>query len=371
MVSPVPIIILYVIDIVISAVVILICARLYDYWYVPYNMVMIYGTDKSVGMKLKTDTRRDRYRVNKMIHYKTGFQNICQQIREFDAVLINDVPAQNRNDILKYCYEHHIRAYVVPKISDLIVRGAKSVNAFDTPLMVVEGSGLNLSQRVWKRAMDIVLGSIAMVVASPIMLVVAIAIKLDDHGPVFYKQTRVTLNGKKFDILKFRSMIVNAEKDGHSIPAKDGDPRITRVGRVIRATRIDELPQILNILKGDMSIVGPRPERVEHMELYCKEIPEFRNRLKVKGGLTGYAQIFGKYNTTAYDKLRLDMIYIENYSLLLDLKLIVLTLRVMLQKESTEGFDKVEENEERLNKLLHEMREEDDSYQEELTTDRR
>jgi exopolysaccharide biosynthesis polyprenyl glycosylphosphotransferase len=306
-----------------------------------------------------------------MIHYKTGFQNICQQIMNYDAVLINDVPAQNRNDILKYCYEHHIRAYVVPKISDIIVRGAKSVNLFDTPLMVVEGSGLNLSQRVWKRAMDIVLGSIAIVVASPIMLVVAIAIKLDDHGPVFYKQTRVTLNGKKFDILKFRSMIVNAEKDGHSIPAKDGDPRITRVGRVIRATRIDELPQILNILKGDMSIVGPRPERVEHMELYCKEIPEFRNRLKVKGGLTGYAQIFGKYNTTAYDKLRLDMMYIEDYSLLLDLKLIVLTLRVMLQKESTEGFDKVEENKKRLDELLCEMREEDDSYQEELTTDRR
>ena len=156
---------------------------------------------------------------------------------------------------------------------------------------------------------------------------------------MFYRQDRVTLDGKVFSILKFRSMIVNAEKNGISQPATDRDPRITKVGRVIRATRIDELPQILNILKGDMSIVGPRPERVEHVEKYTAEIPEFEYRLKVKGGLTGYAQIYGKYNTSAYDKLRLDLMYIENYSLMLDIKLILMTVRIMLSKESTEGFD--------------------------------
>jgi len=179
-----------------------------------------------------------------------------------------------------------------------------------------------------------------MVVALPVMLVIAAAIKLDDHGPVFYKQERVTLDGKLFKILKFRSMIVNAEKDGKSIPATDNDPRITRVGKFIRATRLDELPQILNILKGDMSIVGPRPERLEHVEKYSKDIPEFNYRLKVKGGLTGYAQIYGKYNTSAYDKLRLDLMYIENYSILLDIKLILMTVRILFKKESTEGFDK-------------------------------
>lgn len=154
------------------------------------------------------------------------------------------------------------------------------------------------------------------------------------------------MGGRTFQILKFRSMIVNAEAEGKSIPATENDPRITKVGRVIRATRLDELPQILNILKGDMSIVGPRPERVEHMKKYTEKIPEFVYRTKVKGGLTGFAQIYGKYNTSAYDKLRLDLIYIENYSLMMDIKLILMTLRVMLRKESTEGFDKAAELEE-------------------------
>ena len=154
------------------------------------------------------------------------------------------------------------------------------------------------------------------------------------------------------DILKFRSMIVDAEKEGKSIPATDHDPRITKVGRFTRATRIDELPQILNILKGDMSIVGPRPERVEHVEKYSVDIPEFDYRMKVKGGLTGYAQIYGKYNTSPYDKLRLDLMYIENYSLMLDIKLILQTIRIILKKESTEGFDKAEELEKRKQALL-------------------
>ena len=173
------------------------------------------------------------------------------------------------------------------------------------------------------------------------MLLTAIAIKLYDGGPVFFKQARCTIGGKVFYIHKFRSMIVDAEKYG-AIPATDKDPRITKVGNVIRATRIDELPQILNILKGEMSIVGPRPERVEHVEKYSKEVPEFSYRLKVKGGLPGYAQIYGKYNTSAYDKLRLDLMYIENYSLLLDIKLILMTLQIMLRKESTEGFKQEE-----------------------------
>ena len=170
------------------------------------------------------------------------------------------------------------------------------------------------------------------------MLIVAIAIKLEDGGPVFYKQARATLNGDVFNILKFRSMIVDAEKEGHSIPATDRDPRITRVGRFIRPCRLDELPQLLNIIKGDMSLVGPRPERVEHMEKYGAEIPEFIFRTRVKGGLTGYAQIYGKYNTSAYDKLRLDLMYIENYSFIQDIKLILMTIRILFKKESTEGF---------------------------------
>jgi exopolysaccharide biosynthesis polyprenyl glycosylphosphotransferase len=308
--------------------------------------------EDAVILKLKMDMRADKYNITRLIHENAGLERICAEIVKYDAVIISDVSAELRNSILKFCYQNELRAYVAPKLSDIIVRGATEINLFDTPLLLVRGRGLTPAQRVWKRIMDVVLCLIAMVVAAPIMLVVAVAIKLEDGGPVFFKQTRATRDNKTFDILKFRSMIVDAEKEGKSIPATDGDPRITKVGRIIRTTRLDELPQILNILKGDMSIVGPRPERVEHVEEYSKDIPEFPYRLKVKGGLTGYAQIYGKYNTSPYDKLRLDLMYIENYSLMLDIKLILQTVRILLKKESTEGFDKVEELEKKKQELL-------------------
>ena len=180
----------------------------------------------------------------------------------------------------------------------------------------------------------------ALIFLSPVFLVTAIAIRLEDHGPVFFRQERCTIGGRRFMIIKFRSMIVDAEKDGMPHPAESGDSRITKVGRFIRSTRIDELPQLVNILKGDMSIVGPRPERVEHMVKYMEEVPEFRFRLKVKGGLTGYAQVYGKYNTTALDKLKMDLVYITKYSLLLDVQIIFETVKILLWRESTEGSEK-------------------------------
>ena len=206
--------------------------------------------------------------------------------------------------------------------------------------------------------MDIVLSAAALLVASPFMLGVAAAIKLEDGGPVFFRQKRLTRGGREFEILKFRSMIVDAEKYAGAVLATENDPRITRVGKFIRATRLDELPQLLNILKGDMSIVGPRPERKCLADEISKEVPEFDFRLKVRGGLTGYAQIFGKYNTSAYDKLRLDVMYIENYSLLLDIRLIILTLRIIFSKDSTEGVDVAAENERMADELLRKAREE-------------
>lgn len=345
LISPMPMLFVM----VVGAVITMICTYIYSWayhrLYVPKNMVMILGNNDSVTLKFKMETRPDKYHVAKIIPVEDGFERIVEQIVYYDAVIINDVPAQIRNDILKFCYQHKIRTYVTPKLTDIVVRGAEEINLFDTPLLLVKGRGLSPAQRFVKRLMDIVLSLLALIIASPVMLIIAIAIKMEDGGPIFYKQERVSLDGKVFNILKFRSMIVNAEKDGRSIPATGKDPRITKVGRFTRATRIDELPQVLNILKGDMSIVGPRPERVEHMEKYGNEIPEFVFRTKVKGGLTGYAQIYGKYNTSPYDKLRLDMFYIENYSLHLDIKLILMTLRIMLKRESTEGFEKNIENE--------------------------
>jgi exopolysaccharide biosynthesis polyprenyl glycosylphosphotransferase len=338
-ISPVPILMLTVLDGVIVFVCCYIYVFLYHKLYAPKNMVMVYGSENAVYLKFKMDTRKDKYHVTKLISATEGYEAICAQLKEYDAVILSDVEVQIRNDIMKFCYENRIRTYVAPEISDIMVRGATEICLFDTPLMLVRGRGLTVTQKVIKRFVDILLSLLAMIIASPVMLLVALAIKIEDGGPVFYRQDRVTLNGKVFSILKFRSMIVDAEKNGKSQPATGRDPRITKVGNLIRATRIDELPQIINILKGDMSIVGPRPERVEHVEQYTRDLPEFAYRLKVKGGLTGYAQIYGKYNTSAYDKLRLDLMYIENYSILLDIKLILLTLRIILKKESTEGFE--------------------------------
>ena len=338
-ISVVPMLCLMAVDVAIIFVCSVAYNALYHHIYMPKNMVMIFGSQNAVGLKFKMDTRTDKYKITKLLPADLGYDAICKEIIHYDAVILNDIQAELRNELVKFCYQNSLRLYVAPKLTDIVLRGAANICLFDTPLPLVRSKGLNSFQRFAKRLLDIVLCLIAMVVALPIMAVVAIAIKCEDGGPVFYRQDRVTLNGKVFSILKFRSMIVNAEKNGISQPATDRDPRITKVGRVIRATRIDELPQILNILKGDMSIVGPRPERVEHVEKYTAEIPEFAYRLKVKGGLTGYAQIYGKYNTTAYDKLRLDLMYVENYSFLLDIKLILMTIRIMLSKESTEGFD--------------------------------
>ena len=347
--------------IILSGMELVICAGLcyfftfiYHNVYPPQSMVMIYGTEKAVDLKFKMDQRDDKYSINTIIRYDENINKILEAIDRHDAVIINDVPAQVRNDILKYCFGKGKRTYAVPKISDIITRGAHDITLFDTPLLLVRNRGLSPAQRLVKRVFDIILSLIALVAASPVMLVTAIAIKAEDGGPVFYRQERVTIDGKRFNIMKFRSMIVDAEKQGLSVPATGNDPRITRVGRIIRATRIDELPQIINILMGQMSIVGPRPERTEHVLKYMQEVPEFGYRLKVKGGLTGYAQIFGKYNTSAYDKLRLDLVYIENYSLLLDLKLIFMTVRILFKKESTEGFDAREELEKKRKEALTE-----------------
>ena len=209
-------------------------------------------------------------------------------------MIINDVPAEIRNDILKFCYEHDVRTYIVPKISDVIIGGASNINLFDTPLLLVRGTGLSIGQKFVKRTLDIILSAIALGVLSPVFMIVAILIKADDGGRILFRQKRVTRDGKLFTIYKFRSMREDAEKDGAQFTIDD-DPRITKVGRGLRRSRLDELPQLINILKGDMSIVGPRPERIENYEMYESEIPEFRYRTKVKAGLTGYAQVYGKY----------------------------------------------------------------------------
>jgi exopolysaccharide biosynthesis polyprenyl glycosylphosphotransferase len=358
-ITPAPMLVLTLAGVAVALVCTLFYSFVYHRLYVPKQMVMIIGRDVAVELKFKMETRPDKYHIAKLISAEEDMASIYNQIVNYDAVIINDVPAAIRNDILKFCYHNKIRTYLAPKVTDIIVRGAESINLFDTPLLLVKGTGLTSVQLLVKRIMDLVLCSLAAILTAPIMLLIALAIKLEDGGAVFYKQRRMSLDGKVFDILKFRSMIVDAEKEGKSIPATGHDPRITKVGHIIRAVRMDELPQLFNILKGDMSIVGPRPERLEHVLQYTEQIPEFDFRTKVKGGLTGYAQIYGKYNTSAYDKLRLDMMYIENYSLMLDIKLIMLTLRIIFSKESTEGFEQAAIVERQSQEVLEQMKKEE------------
>ncbi len=291
--------------------------------------------------------RPDKYIVTDSISIDEGLDAIFAKTESgsFDAVLINDVPSELKNDVLKECFNRDIRVYFTPKISDIIGKNSEEINLFDTPLYLCRNNGIGLTQMVIKRICDVLFSLVALVITSPLLIGTAIAIKAEDGGPVFFRQERTTIGGRTFMIIKFRSMIVDAEKDGRPHPAGEGDPRITKVGRVIRPTRIDELPQLINILKGEMSIVGPRPERVEHMQKYTGEIPEFAYRLKVKGGLTGPAQVFGKYNTDALNKLKMDLAYITNYSILLDLQILFETVKILAQKESTEGFSEERQEE--------------------------
>ena len=353
--SPTPMLALTALDVLFSIVLIFLYTSLYHRLYAPHDMLLVFGHRRGVDLKIKMDTRKDKYNISGLISTDEGFEKIIQEIPKYDAVILNDVPTPLRNDLLKFCYRYRVRTYVSPKLTDIMLRGARNITLFDTPLLLVKGTGLTPAERVVKRAMDIFLSAIVLLVLSPLMLLIAAAIKLEDGGPVFFRQKRLTRNGREFDILKFRSMVVDAEKYAGAVLATDNDPRITRVGRIIRPFRLDELPQLLNILKGDMSVVGPRPERKVIADEYCKDIPEFAYRLKVRGGLTGYAQIYGKYNTSAYDKLRLDLMYIENYSLLLDIKLMILTIRILFSKESTEGVDKAAENQRLADELLKEL----------------
>ncbi len=308
--------------------------RIFKSW----KILLIYGERPASDLVYKVEERRDKYAISDAIHVSAGMDKLAEKVKDYEAVIIGDISAKERNDVLKFCYANGIRAYVIPKISDIILMGSDRIHIFDTPFLLTKGYSLSFDQAFAKRFLDLLIAIPMLIIASPFMLLTAAAIKLYDKGPVFYKQIRCTKNGTHFEIIKFRSMIVNAEKAGGAQLAKANDSRITPVGRFIRSTRIDKLPQLFNIIKGDMSFVGPRPERPQIMAEYMENIPEFAFRLRVKAGLTGFAQIYGKYNTVPYDKLKLDLFYIENYSLWLDIKLILMTIKTILKKDSTEGI---------------------------------
>ena len=292
------------------------------------------GTEKLIG-KYGLDSK---YKVVLTATADECIANLAM-LDGVSTVFMSGIHSHDRNVILKYCVENNIGTFVIPRIGDTIMSGAYPMHMFHLPMLKVGRYHPQPEYLFIKRLLDIVISAVALVVLSPIFLITAIVIKATDHGPVFYKQIRLTKDGKEFGILKFRSMRVDAEKDGVArLSSGDHDDRITPVGKVIRACRIDELPQLLNILRGELSIVGPRPERPEIAAQYCEEMPEFSLRLQAKAGLTGYAQIYGKYNTTPYDKLVMDLMYIAHPSIVEDLKIMFATVKILFMPESTEGL---------------------------------
>ncbi len=316
--------------------------RLYTVYFPPKKMLMIIGNPNVAELKSKLDIDPTAFDVAKSVYLSQGLKSVLDDVNKFDDIIIADVDAKQRNIILKYCYEQSKRVFMTPKISDIIIRGSSNVHLFDTPLLLSNNHGLRFEEEIIKRLIDSFCSLLGLVLLAPLFLLIAILIKIYDKGPVFYTQERLTKGGKVFNIYKFRSMKVDSEADQVARLASIDDERITPLGKFLRKSHIDELPQLFNILIGDMSIVGPRPERPDIADQYLKIIPEFSYRLKVKAGLTGYAQVYGQYNTTPYDKLKLDLFYIENYSVWRDFGIILFTLKIIFEKEKSDGVDQMQ-----------------------------
>ena len=330
--------------------------RLYFSLHKPKRTVVIYRDESDLRKLEEIRFFADRWSVERTVQWDEenvhdlpneketpggrsfkDIQKLMRIMEDYDAVFVSGVSATLRNGIVKYCVEKNKACYFVPHTGDVIISGAEHIRSFSVPICRARRSKPAPEYLLLKRAMDIVLSLLAIIVLSPFMALAALAIWSYDRGPVLYKQVRLTQDGRTFEILKFRSMKVNAEKDGVARLAAEHDDRITPVGKVIRAIRFDELPQLFNILKGDMTIVGPRPERPEIAEQYMNEMPAFNLRLQVKAGLTGYAQVYGRYNTEPSDKLKMDLMYINNMGFMEDMKIMLATVRILFMRESTSG----------------------------------
>lgn len=323
----------------------IIANKIYAFLNPPRKTILIYRNNRDLkrfGSITGKPTGR-LYQIVKKIQFDGTFTEIKDELDAgYEAVFVAGLNSHCRNGILKYCEEKGIRGFFLPHVGDVIMQGAQHIQTFDSPVMMARRKTLSPEYRLIKRAFDMIMSAVGLIVLSPIFLVTAMAIKAYDHGPIFYKQTRLTRDEKRFKIIKFRSMKVDAEKDGVArLSSGENDDRITPIGKIVRKCRLDELPQLINILKGEMSIVGPRPERPEIAEQYYKTMPDFQLRLQVKAGLTGYAQIYGKYNTDPYEKLEFDLMYINNMGILTDLQLIFATVGILFDKESTEGVEGV------------------------------
>lgn len=335
--APVPMLLNFMAQTVLTGIGTILSHKWYFSTFQPNRSIVVYDTRQGMENMIEKYRMQKEFHVCRIVSIGECLEDL-DMLQEMDTVFMSGVHSHERNIVLKYCVERGIEMYVIPRVGDLIMSGAKRMHLFYLPILKVGRYDPSLYYVFFKRVMDIVLSILALLLLSPLFLISAIAVKAYDGGPVFYRQRRLTKDGKEFDIIKFRSMRVDAESDGVArLSTGDRDDRITPVGRVLRKLRLDELPQLFCILAGDMSICGPRPERPELAAQIEKTLPEFRLRLQTKAGLTGYAQVYGKYNTSPYDKLQMDLMYIANPSFLEDMRIIFATVKILFQPESTEG----------------------------------
>ncbi len=304
-------------------------------------LAICHGTRAEIKMIQRFAENKQRFVLSEILSSSMGETAIKNAIDGVPAVLLGDIDKQLRDGLTSYCFENNKRLFIVPNLQDVLLHEAHLTQISDSMVFMCKNRGMTSEQAIVKRTLDIFTSAFGLIVLSPLLILTALMIKCTSKGSIFYRQTRVTKDGIEFTLYKFRSMVKDAEKDGKAVLACRHDERITPVGRVIRRLRIDELPQLWNILKGDMSVVGPRPERPEIMDQFIDNMPSFRYRLKVKAGLTGYAQVFGRYNTPFEEKVKMDVYYIAHYSLMLDMQLILSTARILFMRDSTQGIEEV------------------------------
>lgn len=329
-------IVVFMVQIALTGVLTFVMNRLHARFDEPRKVAVVYGNESYPQLLEKMERFNRRYEILDCMDQYTNSEELYEVLQRCEDVYLYEVEDRIRQEIILFCDRQGCDIHFSIDISDVMVRSYEVSHFFDTPLLRNKKTDVVWYYPIVKRLMDIVLSLTGLIISSPFMLLTAIAIKVEDGGPVFYRQKRLTVNNRVFEIYKFRSMKVNAGKS--SSLAMKHDDRITKVGAVIRRFRIDEIPQLLNILKGDMTIVGPRPEQPDIASSYEKTFPQFSLRLKVKAGLTGYAQVYGKYNTSPVDKLKLDLIYISQRSVIMDLKIMFCTVKILFLPDSTEGF---------------------------------
>jgi exopolysaccharide biosynthesis polyprenyl glycosylphosphotransferase len=299
--------------------------------------LMVIGERSELGSiinKVEYSLRRAKLYIRYIIPVDE-IDKAFKRLKDVDEVFISDsVSDDNKMKIITQCLTEKKIVYIVPRLFEISLSNARMVQFEDMPAYMIDSLGLSVEQRFFKRTFDVVVSLVAIIITSPLMLFSVCLVKLTSKGPAIYKQTRLTVRNKQFNVLKFRTMYVDCENGTGPVLSNENDPRITRAGRIMRNLRLDELPQLFNVLKGDMSFVGPRPERPFFVEQFSKDIPEYAHRYLVKAGITGYAQIYGKYDTSPVDKLKYDLLYIKDYNLLLDIKLILQTFRVFRGKKA-------------------------------------